>query len=90
MRFGARGGCQEGTAISDWLQAEREVLEEFIEAYIRARSRPWSSRPKSSVNFTRRKAKARILKRGRTIAARDPQSISELGKTRQALATFTR
>jgi len=31
-------GCRDGTALSDWLQAESEVLEEFIGAYVRERS----------------------------------------------------
>ena len=27
------GGCREASALSDWLQAEREVLEQFVLAY---------------------------------------------------------
>src|SRR5580700_8086152 len=58
------GGCRDGAALSDWLQAEREVLEEFIRAYFRERSSlPQPSRPGPSVGVARRKAEARILKR---------------------------
>ena len=42
------GGCCDGTALNDWLHAEREVLEQFIVAYTRRPSLPQSSRRRSS------------------------------------------
>ncbi len=73
------GGCRQGTALNDWCQAEREVLEQFIRTYARRRSLPQSSRPRPAVSTARTRPDTRILKRGRTIAVGDPQSSSELG-----------
>jgi len=73
------GGCRQGTALNDWLQAEREVLEQFIRAYARRHSSPQSSRPGPAARVARTRPETRILKRGRTIAVRDPQSTSALG-----------
>src|SRR5258706_6966483 len=36
------GGCRHGTALNDWLRAEREVLEQFIGACARRHSFPQS------------------------------------------------
>jgi Protein of unknown function (DUF2934) len=72
------GGCRHDTALSDWVQAEREVLEEFIGDYVRRHSLPRRARPISSVSFTGRKPETRILKWGRTIFARHAQSTSVL------------
>jgi hypothetical protein len=70
------GGCRRDTALNDWVQAEREVLEHFIRACARRHSLP-----QSSVGIAWSKPETRILKRGRAIAARGPQSTP-------ALATF--
>jgi hypothetical protein len=70
------GGCRPGTALNDWLQAEREVLEQFIWTYARGHALRQASRQEASVNVTRKKSDTRILKRGRTVAARDLQSTS--------------
>ena len=70
------GGCRHGTALNDWLRAEREVLEQFIRVCVRRHSLP-----QSSVRIAWSKSETRILKRGRAIAATDPQLTS-------ALATF--
>src|SRR6266704_6413635 len=59
------GGCRQGTALHDWLQAEREVLEQFIRAYARRRSSPQSSRQRPAVTAARERPDTRILKRGR-------------------------
>lgn len=32
------GGCRDGTALNDWLQAEREVVEQFIQVCLLAAS----------------------------------------------------
>ncbi len=41
------GGCREGTAMSDWLRAEREVLEQHSLAYQRrAATVPVAGRPR--------------------------------------------
>jgi len=71
------GGCRHGTALNDWLQAEREVLEQFIRVCARRHSLP-----QSSVGVSLSKPEARILKPERTISASHPQTTS-------ALATFT-
>src|SRR5580700_9803376 len=71
------GGCRHGTALNDWLQAEREVLEQFIRVCARRHSLP-----QSSDGIAWSKPETQILKRGRTIAASHPQSTS-------ALATFS-
>ena len=84
------GGCRPDTALSDWVQAEREVLEKFRENYVRRHSLPRWSRSKSSPSFTRRKPEPQILKHGRTSAARDRQTTSESEKTCQVSATFPR
>jgi len=70
------GGCRPGTALNDWLQAEREILEQFIWAYARGHALQQVSRREAPVKVTRKKTDTRILKRGRTIAARDPQPAS--------------
>src|ERR1700720_176113 len=59
-------GCRQGDALGDWLRAEREVLEQFIAAYVRRLLSSRCSRPRSSVGVARRKPETRILKRGRT------------------------
>lgn len=71
------GGCRHGTALNDWLQAEREVLEQFIQVCARRHSLT-----QSSVGVARNKPETQIIKRGRTIAASHLQSTS-------ALATFS-
>jgi hypothetical protein len=73
------GACRQDTALNDWLQAEREVLEQFIRTYVRPHSSPRSSKPAPAVKVARTRPETRILKRGRTIAVRDPQSASALG-----------
>jgi hypothetical protein len=73
------GGCRDGTALGDWLQAEREVLEQFIWAYARRDALRQSSRPRASVGCARKKTEARILKRRGTMAGRDLQPTSALG-----------
>ena len=73
------GGCRHGAALNDWLQAEREVLEQFIRAHARRHSLPQFSRLRSSAGVARTKPETRIPKRGRAIAVRDPQSTSALG-----------
>jgi hypothetical protein len=71
------GGCRHGTALNDWLRAEREVLEQFMRVCARRHSLP-----QSSVGVAWSKPETRILKPGRTIAASHPQSTS-------VLATFS-
>jgi Protein of unknown function (DUF2934) len=70
------GGRRHGTVLNDWLQVEREVLEQFIRVCARRHSLP-----QSSVGVARSKPETRILKPGRTVTASHLQSIS-------ALATF--
>jgi len=41
------GGCRKGTALSDWFQAEGEVLKQFILAFAQRRSVAQASSPKS-------------------------------------------
>ena len=81
------GGRRHDTALSDWLQAEQEVLEVFIGGYIREHSWPRSPRPGFSVGVPCRKAKARILKHRQAITARHPRLASKVGKTRRDFAT---
>ena len=71
------GGCRNDSALNDWLQAEREVLEQFIRVCARRHSLP-----QSSVGVALLQPETRILKPGRTIAASHLQSTS-------ALATFS-
>jgi hypothetical protein len=71
------GGCRHGTALNDWVQAECEVLEQFIRVCARRHSLP-----QSSVGIALSKPETQILKRGRTDTASHPQSTS-------ALATFS-
>jgi hypothetical protein len=71
------GGCRHGTALNDWIQAEREVLEQFIRVCARRHSLP-----QSSVGVALSKPGTQILKHGRTVTATHPQSTS-------ALATFS-
>jgi hypothetical protein len=73
------GGCRDGAALSDWLQAEREVLEQFIWVYARRDALQQSLRPGASVGFARKNSETRVLKRRETIAARGLQPISALG-----------
>ncbi len=40
------GGCREGMALSDWFQAEGEVLKQFILAFARRHSVAQASSPK--------------------------------------------
>ncbi len=84
------GGCKDGTALVDWLQAEREVLEQFIEDYIRRHSWPRRSKPRSSLGLARRTPETRILRRGPTTAPRDSRATSASGKSCQASATLQR
>jgi len=70
------GGCRHGTALNDWLEAEREVLDQFIGAYARRHEFRQASRPGASVSVARKKPETRILKRRRTVAARDLPSTS--------------
>jgi len=72
------GGCRHGTALNDWLEAEREVLEQFIGAYARRHELRQASGPGASVSVARKKPETRILKLRRTVAARDLQSTSTL------------
>jgi Protein of unknown function (DUF2934) len=65
------GGCRHGTALNDWLQAEREVLEQFIQVCTRRHSLP-----QSSVGVALSKPETQILKRERTGTASRPQSTS--------------
>lgn len=44
------GRCRHATALSDWLQAERETVEEFAAAYARRQSFPPVSRNNVSDN----------------------------------------
>jgi hypothetical protein len=67
------GGCCHGTALKDWVQAECEILEQFILAFARQHSFP-----PSSTGAARRKPETRILKRERAITASDSQSTSIL------------
>jgi hypothetical protein len=67
------GGYRHGTPLNDWLQAEREVLEQFIRVCARQHSLP-----QSSVGVACSKPETRILKPGRTIVASHPQSTSVL------------
>ena len=66
------GGCRHGAAANDWLQAEREVLGQFIGSYVGRRSLPQSSSRNSPARVARKQAEPRILKRLRTI----PQATS--------------
>jgi hypothetical protein len=72
-------GCRDGTALEDWLQAEREVLVRFIWSYARRHELQQSSRPTASVHVELKKPKPGILKGGRTIESRDLQSIPAFG-----------
>jgi hypothetical protein len=45
------GGCREGMALSDWFQAEGEVLEQFILAFTQRHSVPQASSPKSKTQL---------------------------------------
>lgn len=68
------GGYRRGTALNDWLQAEREVLEQFIWAYARRHALRQPSAKGTLAGIARKNPEARTLKRPRTIAARDPRS----------------
>jgi hypothetical protein len=72
----AVGGCRQGTALNDWLKAEREVLEQFIRVYARRRTLPQSSGQISSDRVAGSTPETKILKRGRTIAAKYALSTS--------------
>jgi hypothetical protein len=58
------GGCRPGTALNDWLQAEREVLERFIRTYSRNHGLRQAVRPRESVRVARKKLEPRILQEG--------------------------
>ena len=70
------GGRRHGTALNDWLEAEREVLDQFIVAYARRHELRQASGPGASVRVARKKPETRVLKRRRTVAARDLPSTS--------------
>jgi hypothetical protein len=72
------GGCRDGTALGDWIQAEREVLGQFIWSYARGHALRRSSRSGASICVSRRKSEAGVLKGRRTITKRDLQSASAL------------
>lgn len=67
------GGRRHGTALNDWLQAEREVLEQFIRICARRHSLP-----QSAVGVAGSKSETQILKQGRTVTASHLQSTSTL------------
>jgi hypothetical protein len=67
------GGCRHGTALNDWVQAECEVTEQFIQVCARRHSLP-----QSSVGVALNKPETRILKPGRTATTSRPQSTSAL------------
>ena len=67
------GGCRHGTPLNDWLQAEREVLEQFMQVRTRRHSLT-----QSSVGVALSKPETQILKRERTGTAGRPQSTSAL------------
>jgi hypothetical protein len=73
------GGYRRGTALNDWLQAECEVLEQFIWAYARRHALRQSLRRGISISGARKRPGTRILKRGRTFPVREPQSTSSPG-----------
>jgi hypothetical protein len=60
------GGCRHDTTLNDWLGAEREVLEQFIRAYVQRHSLLQFSRPRSTVGGARREPETRVPKCGRT------------------------
>jgi DUF2934 family protein len=70
------GGCRHDTTLNDWLQAEREVLEQFTRVCARRHSLT-----QSSAGIARSKPETRMLKPRRTVTASHLQSTS-------ALATF--
>ena len=57
-------GCSHGTALNDWLRAEREVLERVIRNYSRNLRLRQAVRPQKSARVTRRKSESRILLEG--------------------------
>ena len=63
-------GCRRGTALSDWLQAEREILEQFIRAYVQRHGLRQAASPRASVCVARKNPEPRILKPARSMAAR--------------------
>jgi hypothetical protein len=69
------GGCRCGTALKDWLRAEREVLEQFIWAYARQHALRPFAKPETSCAGSRRKTET-MMKRVRTSAIKAPQSKS--------------
>jgi len=73
------GGCRPGTTLTDWLEAEREVLGQFIWAYARRHALLQSSGTGTSVGVARKQPGARVPNRGRTFPAREPQSASARG-----------
>jgi len=72
------GGGKYNTALSDWLQAEREVIAEFIGNLASRQLSPQPSGPRVSIGAPRSEPKPRMLKRDRTTAARRRQTISAL------------
>jgi hypothetical protein len=73
------GGCRHGTTLKDWVQAEREVLAQFIRAYSRRDSLPQSSRREPAARVACTRPETRIVKRGRKLEVRTPESVSALG-----------
>jgi hypothetical protein len=67
------GGCRHGTTLSDWLQAESEILGQFTWVYARRHALQQSSARKVSVSVVRKKPEPRILKHGQTFPASEPQ-----------------
>src|SRR5579859_6221788 len=61
------GGCRCGAALNDWLQAEREVLEQFIWGYARRHALRQSLSAGASVRVALNKPKPRILKLERAL-----------------------
>lgn len=72
------GGCRSGAALNDWLEAEREVLEQFIRAYARRLALRQASGARRFGKRRPEETRDRILKRRRTVAARDLQLFSAL------------
>jgi len=70
------GGCCDGTALSDWLRAEREVLEQFVLAYDLAQPAGQEPDRKLTVEVRARRPNAAILRQ-----RRNNKSQKRLGTT---------
>jgi hypothetical protein len=70
------GGCQHNNALNDWLQAEREILREFIQSHANRHLLPKSLRLRISGGATRSKPQHRLLEPGRSIVATRQQTTS--------------